>query len=63
MKDRLITVIIPAYKAGNYIKETIQGVLDQTHTNFELIIVDDGSSDGTEQILKKYKIKWGLTLY
>lgn len=51
MKDRLITVIIPAYKAGNYIKETIQGVLDQTHTNFELIIVDDGSPDDQAEVI------------
>ena len=51
MKDRLITVIIPAFKAGNYIKETIQGVLDQTHTNFELIIVDDGSPDDQAEVI------------
>jgi glycosyltransferase involved in cell wall biosynthesis len=51
MKDTLVSVIIPAYKAGQYIKETIQGVLDQTHTNFELIIVDDGSPDNQAEVI------------
>lgn len=47
----LVSIIIPAYKAGQYIEETIQGVLDQTHTNFELIIVDDGSPDNQADII------------
>lgn len=51
MKDTLVSVIIPAYKAGQYIKETIQGVLDQTHTNFELIIIDDGSPDNQADVI------------
>ena len=51
MKYTLVSVIIPAYKAGQYIKETIQGVLNQTHTNFELIIVDDGSPDNQAEVI------------
>lgn len=51
MNNTLVSVIIPAYKAGQYIKETIQGVLDQTHTNFELIIVDDGSPDNQADVI------------
>ncbi|MBL4650849.1 MAG: glycosyltransferase [Aureispira sp.] len=51
MKYTLVSVIIPAYKAGQYIKETIQGVLDQTHTNFELIIIDDGSPDNQAEVI------------
>lgn len=51
MKDTLVSVIIPAYKAGQYIEETVQGVLNQTHTNFELIIVDDGSPDNQTEII------------
>ncbi|WP_052594542.1 glycosyltransferase [Aureispira sp. CCB-QB1] len=51
MKDILVSVIIPAYKAGQYIEETIQGVLNQTHDNFELIIVDDGSPDNQAEVI------------
>ena len=51
MKDILVSVIIPAYKAGPYLEETVQGVLHQTHRNFELIIVDDGSPDDQAEII------------
>lgn len=51
MKDTLVSVIIPAYKAGQYIRETIQGVLEQTHTNLELIIIDDGSPDNQAEVI------------
>jgi Glycosyltransferases involved in cell wall biogenesis len=46
----LITVIIPAYNAARYIGKTIRSVLSQTHTNFEIIVIDDGSVDSTFSI-------------
>lgn len=47
----MISVIIPLYNKEKYIKETIQSVLNQTYKNFELIIVNDGSTDGSLKIV------------
>lgn len=50
----LISIIIPLYNAEKYIPETIQSVLNQTYKNWELIIVDDGSTDNSANIVKSY---------
>ncbi len=47
----LVSVVIPTYNRGDLIRQTIESVLNQTYTPFEVIIVDDGSSDDTEQII------------
>lgn len=52
MENVLVSVIIPAYKAGQYIEETVRAVLAQTHSNFELIIVDDGSPDNQATVIE-----------
>ena len=44
-----VSVIIPAYNAMRYLPETLKSVLRQTFDDFEVIIVNDGSSDGTRQ--------------
>ena len=49
----LISVIMPAYNCGKYIKEAIWSVMAQTYPDKELIIVNDGSTDDTAQILKE----------
>lgn len=49
-----ITVLMPAYNAAAYIREAIDSVLVQTFTDFELVIVNDGSTDNTEQIIRSY---------
>ena len=46
---------MPAYNAEKYIKEAIESILNQTFSNFEFIIIDDGSIDATEEIIKSFK--------
>jgi glycosyltransferase involved in cell wall biosynthesis len=48
------SIIMPAYNAENYIGYAIESVLSQTYSNFELIIVNDGSIDKTESIIQQY---------
>lgn len=49
-----ISVIIPAYNCAQYISETVESVLAQTYQDYEIIIVDDGSTDNTKDVLSKY---------
>ncbi|MGE1101269.1 glycosyltransferase family 2 protein [Peribacillus simplex] len=53
-EDVLISVVIPTYNRGSLLKRTINSVLNQTYSNFELIIIDDASTDNTEDLIKSY---------
>jgi glycosyltransferase involved in cell wall biosynthesis len=48
---KLVSVLLPCYNSERYIGEAIQSILDQTYTNFELLILDDGSTDNTKSII------------
>lgn len=52
-----ISIIIPAYNAEKYISRCIDSWLNQTYSNFELIIINDGSTDNTQKICENYKQK------
>ena len=52
--NELVSVIMPSYNTANFISETIESVLAQTYTNWELIIVDDCSTDDTDAVVRPY---------
>ncbi|QWC22570.1 glycosyltransferase family 2 protein [Bacillus haikouensis] len=52
--EDLVSVIMPTYNSSNYINETIKSVLNQTYHNWELIVVDDCSTDNTCEIVKSF---------
>lgn len=55
MNESLVSIIMPAFNAEKYIKEAIQSVIDQVYPYWELIIVNDGSEDNTEDIIKSFR--------
>jgi len=55
MSDPFVSIIIPVYNAEKFIEQTIISVLSQSFTNIELIVVDDGSTDNSVNILNNYE--------
>ena len=58
----LVTVLTPAFNRASFITETVESVLNQTYGNIEYIVVDDGSTDGTFEIIQQYSTAGKLTL-
>lgn len=54
MNNPLVSIIIPTYNRVHLIGETLNSVMLQTYTNWECIVVDDGSDDNTEEVVKEY---------
>src|ERR1700748_2758334 len=53
----LVSILVSNYNYGRFIAESIQSVLDQTYSNFELVICDDGSTDDSVRIVEEYARK------
>jgi glycosyltransferase involved in cell wall biosynthesis len=53
----LVSVIISSYNYQQYVAHAINSVLEQSYQSIEIIVVDDGSSDGSPQIIKEYREK------
>ena len=55
--NALISVIVPAYNVENYLERCIKSLQDQTYSDIEILIIDDGSTDQTDRIRKKLAAK------
>lgn len=53
-RNELVSIIMPTYNCGHFIKRAIDAVLSQSYSNWELIIIDNSSTDNTEQIIQDY---------
>ena len=54
LSDTAVDIVMPVYNREKTVANAIESVLNQTHKNFRLIIIDDGSRDGTEEVCRKY---------
>lgn len=58
-----VSVNLCCYNSGEYLRETIQSVIDQTYTDWELVVINDGSTDSTESIILEFKNKGYPIIY
>lgn len=52
--ESLISVIIPVYNTESYVRVCLESLVEQTYTNFEVIMIDDGSTDNSGEICQEY---------
>lgn len=57
-----VSVIIPTYNSAQYIKEALNSVFSQTYKNIEVIVIDDGSTDNTKQVLDEFLLSKGFRI-
>ncbi|MGH9916397.1 MAG: glycosyltransferase family 2 protein, partial [Pyrinomonadaceae bacterium] len=54
MSEPLVSVIVPNYNYGHFLRETIESALAQSYQNREIIVVDDGSKDNSDEVIKSF---------
>jgi glycosyltransferase involved in cell wall biosynthesis len=57
MKNELISIIVPVYQVKEYVEECINSLLNQTYSDIEILLIDDGSTDGSGEICDRYAEK------
>ena len=61
----MITIVVPVYKVEKYLSRCVDSILDQTYTDFELLLINDGSKDSSGEICsrifrgKRFVERWG----
>lgn len=53
MNEKMITIVVPIFNGEKYIEESINSILNQKYKNFEILIVNDGSTDDTQKLLEQ----------
>jgi glycosyltransferase involved in cell wall biosynthesis len=62
LQSPLVSVIVPSYNHAPYVQECILSIVNQTYKNIEIIVIDDGSTDNSKEILEKLQKCWGFRL-
>lgn len=57
MSKPILSIIVPIYNVEDYLERCIKSILNQTFSDFELILVDDGSTDSSLKICNEFKVK------
>ncbi len=61
-KNPLVSILVPSYNHSKYIKKCIDSIVNQNYDNYELIVIDDGSTDNSPEILSELQKKYGFYL-
>lgn len=62
MNNKKVSIIVPSYNHAKYVRTLIESIYRQTHKNFELLVLDDGSKDNSPEVLKKLQSEFGFEL-
>ena len=58
MKNKpVVSIVLPTYNGAKYIRESLDSILAQTFQDYEIICVDDGSTDGSDEVLEMYRTR------